>query len=175
MRVGEVLGLRWQDVDFENYRVTIKQQISFIKGGHIFQPPKTKSGNRTIPIPHQVTKVLKEVKAKQALNQKFFGPEYRKDLDLVCCTDKGTPLYHGNFSMRWNSLIKKAGLPRIRIHDARHTHASLLLQQGVNPKVVAERLGHANVSITLDTYTHLLPGIQENAVNTFANEIFGSR
>ncbi|GMA57296.1 site-specific integrase [Alicyclobacillus sacchari] len=113
------------------------------------------------------------MKRDQEEKQTLFGDDYRTDLDLVCCTDKGTPLYHGNFTARWNALIEKAGVPRIRIHDARHTHASLLLQQGINPKVVAERLGHANVSITLDTYTHLLPGIQERAVDTFANAIFG--
>ncbi|GMA50722.1 site-specific integrase [Alicyclobacillus contaminans] len=174
MRVGEVLGLRWQDVDLDNARLTVRQQISFIRGGHVFQQPKTKSGNRTIPIPQQVVHVLKQVKRDQEEKQRLFGDDYRMDLDLVCCTDKGTPLYHGNFTARWNALIEKAGVPRIRIHDARHTHASLLLQQGINPKVVAERLGHANVSITLDTYTHLLPGIQERAVDTFANEIFGN-
>lgn len=175
MRVGETLGLRWQDVDLDNARLTVRQQISFIHGGHVFQPPKTKAGNRTIPIPQQVVHVLNQVKRDQKGKQRIFGDEYRVDLDLVCCTDKGTPLYHGNLTARWNALIKNAGVPRIRIHDARHTHASLLLQQGVNPKVVAERLGHANVSITLDTYTHLLPGIQEKAVDTFANEIFGEQ
>lgn len=173
MRIGEVLGLRWRDVDLKNCKVTIQQQISFVKGGYVIQPPKTRSGNRTIPVPQQVIDVLKNVNEQQEFKEQFFGQDYQKDLDLVCCTDKGTPLYHGNFTARWNSLIEKAGIPRIRIHDIRHTHASLLLQQGVNPKVVAERLGHANVSITLDTYTHLLPGIQEKAVDTFANEIFG--
>lgn len=173
MRIGEVLGLRWRDVDLLNCKVTVQQQVSFIKGGYVIQPPKTRSGNRTIPIPNQVVDVLREVKKQRDFKREFFGKEYETSLDLVCCTDKGTPLYHGNFTARWNSLIEKAGIPRIRIHDVRHTHASLLLQQGVNPKVVAERLGHANVSITLDTYTHLLPGIQEKAVDTFANEIFG--
>ncbi|WP_258111605.1 site-specific integrase [Alicyclobacillus sp. SP_1] len=173
MRIGEVLGLRWSDVDLVNCKVTVQQQLSFVKGGYVVQPPKTRSGNRTIPVPNQVIDVLKDVKKQQDFKREFFGEDYQTGLDFVCCTDKGTPLYHGNFTARWNSLIQKAGIPRIRIHDIRHTHASLLLQQGVNPKVVAERLGHANVSITLDTYTHLLPGIQEKAVDTFAKELFG--
>lgn len=172
MRIGEVLGLRWRDILFEERKITVRQQISFVKGGYVVQEPKTRASKRSIPIPNEVIQALIKHKLSQDIRKNFFGEEYAMQADLVCCTDKGTPYYHGNLNAKWAKIIQRAGLTRIRIHDARHTHASLLLQQGANPKIVQERLGHANIGITLDTYTHLLPGIQEQAIDEFAKRFF---
>ncbi|MFE5132015.1 site-specific integrase, partial [Bacillus mobilis] len=85
--------------------------------------------------------------------------------DLVMCTPYGTPINPANVRRSLNALIKKAAVPKIRFHDLRHTHATLLLAKGVNVKVISERLGHSNIKITLDTYSHVLPTMQEDAVN----------
>ncbi|MGM2838725.1 site-specific integrase [Bacillus cereus group sp. Bce002] len=96
-----------------------------------------------------------------------------ENLDLVVCTEFGTPTHKSNIRRVFKSIIKKAEVPKIRFHDMRHTHATLLLLQGVNPKIVSERLGHADVRITLDTYSHLLPSMQKDTAIKFGEMLFG--
>ncbi|MGT8956992.1 tyrosine-type recombinase/integrase [Bacillus cereus] len=163
MRQGELLGLRWKDVDLENGHLTISQTLShdgktFLLGG------KTKSSLRKILLPASTIAKLKKHRAvvlKEKLSQ---GEEYQ-DNDLVMCTPFGTPINPANVRRSLNALIQKAAVPKIRFHDLRHTHATLLLAKGVNVKVISERLGHSNIKITLDTYSHVLPTMQEDAVN----------
>ncbi|HDR7502348.1 TPA: site-specific integrase [Bacillus toyonensis] len=163
MRQGELLGLRWKDVDLEKGHLTISQTLShdgktFLVGG------KTKSSLRKILLPASTVSKLKKHRAvilKEKLSQ---GEEYQ-DNDLVMCTPFGTPINPANVRRSLNALIKKAAVPKIRFHDLRHTHATLLLAKGVNVKVISERLGHSNIKITLDTYSHVLPTMQEDAVN----------
>ncbi|EOO24845.1 DNA integration/recombination/inversion protein [Bacillus cereus BAG1X2-3] len=163
MRQGELLGLRWKDVDLEKGHLTISQTLShdgkmFLLGG------KTKSSLRKILLPASTVAKLKKHRAvvlKEKLGQ---GEEYH-DNDLVMCTPSGTPITPANVRRSLNALIKKAAVPKIRFHDLRHTHATLLLAKGVNVKVISERLGHSNIKITLDTYSHVLPTMQEDAVN----------
>ncbi|PED86678.1 site-specific integrase [Bacillus cereus] len=163
MRQGELLGLRWKDVDLEKGHLTISQTLShdgktFLLGG------KTKSSLRKILLPASTVAKLKKHRAvvlKEKLSQ---GEEYQ-DNDLVMCTPSGTPINPANVRRSLNDLIKKAVVPKIRFHDLRHTHATLLLVKGVNVKVISERLGHSNIKITLDTYSHVLPTMQEDAVN----------
>ncbi|MEC3429847.1 site-specific integrase [Bacillus thuringiensis serovar nigeriensis] len=163
MRQGELLGLRWKDVDLEKGHLTISQTLShdgktFLLGG------KTKSSLRKILLPSSTVAKLKKHRAvvlKEKLSQ---GEEYQ-DNDLVMCTPSGTPINPANVRRSLNALIKKAAVLKIRFHDLRHTHATLLLAKGVNVKVISERLGHSNIKITLDTYSHVLPTMQEDAVN----------
>ncbi|WP_413790609.1 tyrosine-type recombinase/integrase [Bacillus thuringiensis] len=163
MRQGELLGLRWKDVDLEKGHLTISQTLShdgktFLLGG------KTKSSLRKILLPASTIAKLKKHRAvvlKEKLSQ---GEEYQ-DNDLVMCTPSGTPINPANVRRSLNALIQKAAVPKIRFHDLRHTHATLLLAKGVNVKVISERLGHSNIKITLDTYSHVLPTMQEDAVN----------
>lgn len=171
MRYGEVFGLRWQDVDLDKQPFTIQQQTLSVKVGYRFQDMKTQAAIRRVPFPRGVV-VLREVRKKQLQQRLMLGDKYCHDHDLICCTTWGTPYYHGLVTRKWNQLIERAGLPRIRIHDARHTLASILLQQGVNPKVVQERLGHEDISVTLNTYSHLLPGIQEKVIDEFVQQLF---
>ncbi|AAP08256.1 MULTISPECIES: tyrosine-type recombinase/integrase [Bacillus] len=163
MRQGELLGLRWKDVDLEKGHLIISQTLShdgktFLVGG------KTKSSLRKILLPASTIAKLKKHRAvilKEKLSQ---GEEYQ-DNDLVMCTPSGTPINPANVRRSLNALIQKAAVPKIRFHDLRHTHATLLLAKGVNVKVISERLGHSNIKITLDTYSHVLPTMQEDAVN----------
>ncbi|MDA2643556.1 MULTISPECIES: site-specific integrase [Bacillus cereus group] len=163
MRQGELLGLRWKDVDLEKGHLTISQTLShdgktFLVGG------KTKSSLRKILLPASTVAKLKKHRAvvlKEKLSQ---GEEYQ-DNDLVMCTPSGTPINPANVRRSLNALIQKAAVPKIRFHDLRHTHATLLLAKGVNVNVISERLGHSNIKITLDTYSHVLPTMQEDAVN----------
>ncbi|TKH33765.1 tyrosine-type recombinase/integrase [Bacillus cereus] len=163
MRQGELLGVRWKDVDLEKGHLIISQTLShdgktFLLGG------KTKSSLRKILLPASTVAKLKKHRAvvlKEKLSQ---GEEYQ-DNDLVMCTPSGMPINPANIRRSLNALIKKAAVPKIRFHDLRHTHATLLLAKGVNVKVISERLGHSNIKITLDTYSHVLPTMQEHAVN----------
>lgn len=163
MRQGELLGLRWKDVDLEKGHLIISQTLShdgktFLLGG------KTKSSLRKILSPTSTIAKLKKHRAavlKEKLSQ---GEEYN-DNDLVMCTSFGTPINPANVRKSSNALIKKAAVPKIRFHDLRHTHATLLLAKGVNVKEISERLGHSKIKITLDTYSHVLPTMQEDAVN----------
>ncbi len=122
-----------------------------------------KSSLRKILIPVSTLVKLKKHRAvilKEKLNR---GEEYQ-DNDLVMCTPSGRPINPSNVRRSLNNLIQKAAVPKIRFHDLRHTHATLLLAKGVNVKVIFERLGHSNFKITLDTYSHVLPTMQEDAV-----------
>lgn len=101
------------------------------------------------------------------------GPSYR-DHGLVFATAVGTPIQASNLRRAWQRIVKQADLDRLRSHDLRHAHATLLLQQGVHPKVVSERLGHASIAITLDTYSHVLPGLQAQAAAQFDRLLAGS-
>lgn len=116
---------------------------------------------------------LRRHRLEQKKERLLMGPEYQ-DAGLVFCTVKGTPLEAQNVVNRhFKRLLEKADLPRVRFHDMRHTHASLLLQQGVHPKIVSERLGHSNIGITLDTYSHVLPGMQREAAAKLDALLFG--
>jgi integrase len=169
MRRGEILGLRWKDVDLEKGVLAVRQTLS--NSGDSFQETKTKSAQRTIALPDQTILELKKHKRKVASEKLYAGPSY-VDNDLVVCTSIGTKVLPQNLIRTWYRLIEKAGVPKIRFHDLRHTHATLMLKQGVHPKIVSERLGHANIRITLDTYSHALPNLQEEAAKQFGNILF---
>ncbi|HDR8505479.1 TPA: site-specific integrase [Bacillus cereus] len=170
MRQGEILGLRWKDVDFESGCVRITQTLSS-DGKDLLPYTKTKSGSRTIDLPEATVTALKThwlfIRGEREKKCSY------KNLDLVVCTEFGTPTHKSNIRRVFKSIIKKADIPKIRFHDMRHTHATLLLLQGVNPKIVSERLGHADVRITLDTYSHLLPSMQKDTAIKFGEMLFG--
>lgn len=163
LRRGELLGLKWQGVDFDNATLTVRRTLARTKKGPAFQEPKSQASRRTVTFPEEVVKVLRAVKIEQAKQKLKAGPLYQ-DNGLVFATSVGTPLNPENITKRHlYPVLKKAGLPRIRFHDLRHTHATLLLLKGENVKVVSERLGYSSVAFTLKTYAHVLPGMQEGA------------
>ncbi|MBK0075562.1 site-specific integrase [Bacillus sp. S56] len=172
MRQGEILGLRWRDVDFETGCIRITQTLSS-DGKEILPYTKTKSGSRTVDLPEETIIQLKKHRKLIESEKLEAGSEVYNNWDLVVCTELGTPTNKSNIRRSFNSIIKKAKIPKIRFHDMRHTHATLLLLQGVNPKIVSERLGHADVRITLDTYSHLLPSMQKDTAIKFGEMLFG--
>ena len=166
LRRGEVLGMRWQDVDLEAGRLTVQQTLEETRAGLAFKAPKTAKSRRCIPMPAFAVTALRQHRADQARVKLRLGPAYR-DNGLVCARPTGDPIRPDSLSPAFAKLVRRAGLPAVRFHDLRHSHASQLLKQGVHPKVVSERLGHATVGLTLDTYSHVLPGVQEQAVEQF--------
>jgi integrase len=166
MRRGEILGLRWRDCDLERGTVSIQQTVYKSNNEILIQEPKTKGSKRTITLPDYAISCLKKHRVRQNEYKLRLGSAYT-DHDLVMANWNGTPVDPADINKDFAYAIKKAGLPRIRFHDLRHTHATILLRLGENPKVVSERLGHAEVGITLDTYSHVLPDMQKNLAQNF--------
>ncbi|MBV7509494.1 site-specific integrase [Bacillus sp. sid0103] len=166
MRRGEVLGLRWQDVDFDNLVIYIRQSLQEVKKvGLTFKEPKS-GKSRSITITPNLAKELKKLYKQQLEDKLFLGLLY-EDLDLVFAQKNGKPIQPTEMHRNYRKVVELSGLPYIRFHDIRHTHATLMLQQGVHPKVVSERLGHSTIGITMDTYTHVLPNMQKEAAHQF--------
>ena len=167
MRRGEAIGLRWSDVDLEAGRISVRRAL--IPNGRdvVVSEPKTAKGRRVIAIDLGTVDVLKAQAARQ-LDEQGEWDEAWVERGLVFTQENGGALDPESVSRYWRQSVKKAMLPQIRLHDLRHTHATLALQAGIHPKVVSERLGHATVSITLDTYSHAIPAMQEEAATLIA-------
>ena len=177
MRPGEYLALQWKDVDLKAGTVMVQRALVRRKdGGWEFAEPKTPRSRRTIPLPPSVVAALVEHKRKQAEERLAKGPEY-KNQGLVFATSTGQPLDQINLSRRhFKPILKAAGLPdTFRMYGLRHTCATLLLAAGENPKVVSERLGHASITLTLDTYSHVLPSMQQGAADRLESILFNRR
>ncbi|MBA2131964.1 tyrosine-type recombinase/integrase [Capillibacterium thermochitinicola] len=155
LRQGELLGLRWDDIDLRQGTVSVKRTVKEVRGKLVVGEPKTKSARRTVTLPKLAIEVLKEYR-KQQLQKRFLSSGY-----VFTNTQGGLVRALNMVKRSFKPLIKKACVPEIRFHDLRHTHATLLLQQGVNPKLVQERLGHSSIGLTLDTYSHVLPNMQK--------------
>jgi len=163
MRLGELLGLKWEDVDPDQERLTVKRSLQHLdKDGFVFQQPKTPKSRRSMPLGPTALEALKRLRRRQVEERLSVGPGY-KEQGLVLASAVGTPISPANVRRAFERILKAAGVERLRFHDLRHTHASLLLARGIHPKVVSERLGHASIAITLDTYSHVLPSLQEEA------------
>jgi integrase/predicted RNA-binding Zn-ribbon protein involved in translation (DUF1610 family) len=173
MRRGEGLGLRWEDVDFEAARLSVRRAL--IPSGRevVVSEPKTARGRRSIAIDPETVAVLKTQAARQ-LEQQAAWQEGWTDSGYVFTAEDGRYLNPEAVTRWFRQAVKKSMLPKIRLHDLRHTHATLALQAGVHPKVVSERLGHATVSITLDTYSHAIPAMQEEAAALIAGLVFSA-
>jgi integrase len=163
LRRGELLGLRWGDVDMERGVLHVQQTAQRITGrGVVFRQPKTRLSRRAVALSPDAVSVLRTHRREQLEERLLAGPAYA-DRDLVFASAIGTSLEAGTISRTWLRIPVAADVGHVRWHDLRHAHATLLLRQGVHPKVVSERLGHASVGITLDTYSHVLPGLQAAA------------
>ena len=167
LRRSELLGLRWKDVDLILASLRVVQSVQRLNTGEfIVQEPKTASGRRTIALSPASCLVLREHREKQEADATLLGRQLTED-DLVFSHPDGSPRDPSTLTLAFRRLTRRVGLDGVRLHDLRHTMASLYLEQGVNPKTVAERLGHASVTITLDLYSHCLPGVQEAAAVQF--------
>lgn len=166
LRRGEILALRWQDIDFQSKVASIRRSLVLVDNKTVFQDPKTYGSQRSISLPNLVMIELERHQRIQRQERISKGNTYQNN-DLIITTSLGTPVSPRNLLRSFKKILKKASLPDIRLHDIRHTHATLMLQQGEHPKIVSERLGHSNTRVTLDTYSHVLPNMQKDAVERF--------
>ncbi|MCI0998934.1 site-specific integrase [Ochrobactrum sp. C6C9] len=162
MRRGEIAALRWKHVDFEGSRIFVIESAEQTNKETRYKEPKSGKG-RVVDLPASVTKALQTHRAKQAENLLLLGIRLNDD-NFIVADHEGKPLQPRSLTDAWQDLIKSnPELPRIRFHDLRHTHATQLLAAGVHPKIASERLGHSTIGITLDLYSHVMPGMQANA------------
>lgn len=161
MRLGELLGLQWSDIDWNSGVIHVRRSV----WNNTFQEPKSRSSIRKIGMAPSLMKVLKD----------YSEDAPQSDDDLVFCNDGGGLLFETNIRNRvFNPTLKKAGLRKIRIHDLRHTYASLLINQGENLKYVQQQLGHASITTTVDRYGHLMPDAHKNASARLDESVFGT-
>jgi integrase len=165
-RRGELLGLRWSDLDVETGRVSIQQSVQRYTGtGLQATDPKTERSRRTLNLPQACTRVLRTWRAHQAQERLAAGPEWR-DLGYIFTTPLGTPVDPRNLHRKFKSLIGAAGLPpATRFHDLRHACATYLLSQGIALRTISDLLGHSSISVTSDVYAHVAPELLEDAAN----------
>lgn len=200
MRQGELLGLRWKDVDLTLGRLSVTQTLYRLGRQKIFKEPKSTRSRRSVALPAVLVEELRQLREEQSSRRRDLGAAY-EDSDLVFCQHKGRPLHGHNVTRRdLRRILDRAKLFRleevrdrktgepvvdpetdkvktrkvfIRFHDLRHSHATHMLRQGVSPKVVQERLGHATPGFTLAVYSHVLPGMQEEAAEKVAEWLMG--
>ena len=164
LREGELLALKWEDVELEDAVLRVRHTLTRTGGKVTLGPPKTKKSRRSVGLTQRAVEALRAHLSRQLEEMERMGSLYRPG-GLVFANEIGGIINPSNLRNRsFKPLLKRAGLPHIRFHDLRHTCATLLLSRNVNPKVVSEMLGHSSITITLDTYSHVLPTMQESAV-----------
>lgn len=173
MRQGELLGLKWGDIDLGSGRLQVRRTLQRQRAaGLVFESPKTAKSRRTIVLSKVAIEALQKHRLVQVEERLRLGPAW-SDSDLVFPGPLGGPRDPGKVTYAFKQALEKNGLPKVRFHDLRHTAATLLLSQGMHPKVVSEMLGHATITITLDTYSHLVPVLHERAAAAM-DHMFGS-
>lgn len=173
-RRGELLGLRWVDVDLAAGVIRIRRSLSKLGGVARLLGTKT-SRNRTLSIGESVVRALERHRAEQQVRRREVGSEWRDEWGLVFTDDVGAPIDPMQVTVEFRRLVRVYDVPVIRLHDLRHTHASLLLSQGAPIKLVSERLGHAKIAMTMDVYAHLLPAMDGDATASLDASIRAAR
>jgi len=173
LRQGEALGLAWEAVDLDAATLTVRQALQRQPGGGlVLVPPKSRAGRRTIPMPDQLVEALRGHRVAQATERLAAGSMWT-DSGMVFTGPTGKPIDPRADHREWQRLLLKAGVPAARLHDARHTAATLLLAQGVPARVVMELLGHSQVTLTLGTYTHVVPELARDAAVRMGDALWG--
>jgi integrase len=163
LRQGEVLGLRWSDVDLDRQSLTVGAALQRVSGkGLVLVEPKTETSRRKITLPGYCLGVLREHRVRQLRDRLLAGSRW-SETGLVFTSALGTGLESGLVTKRLQRILAACGLPRLRFHDLRHSAASLLGAQGVPPRVVMEVLGHSRISVTMDLYSHVFPSLLGDA------------
>lgn len=171
MRRGELVGLRWRDVDLESRRISVRNAIVSVGYQACRSDPKTRRGHRTIDVDHRTKGMLADHRRAQDDDREAAG--LAGPSEFVFTKPDGAPFHPELVRQAFDRRVARTSVPRIRFHDLRHTHATLLLKAGAPPKVVSERLGHATVAFTMDIYAHVIPGMQAEAADMFRNLVFG--
>jgi integrase len=171
LRQGELLGLKWEDVDLESGTLRVCRTLVTAKGGPVLTAPKTKGSRRSVKLTQGAVEALRSHLKHQLQEIDRAGSLWREN-GLMFASESGEPLDRRYLtSCRYKALLKRAELPMIRFHDLRHTCATLLLTKNVNPKIVSEMLGHASIAITLDTYSHVLPNMRDQAASAMEDAL----
>ena len=173
LRRGEALGLRWEDLDLDGAALYVIQQIVEVRGQPVVGTPKTKHGARVVSLDTATVATLRRHRAVQELERRAWGPAWN-EAGLVFTREDGRVLRPQYATKHFAALAGRLGLPVIRVHDLRHTHASVALAAGVDLKVVSERLGHSQISITADLYTHVSRGVSQAAADRIADTMRGT-
>lgn len=173
VRRSELLGLTWPDVDLDRATSSVRRTVVQVEGGYeLREAQKSDTSARTIHLDQRTVRMLRRRLDEQAAIRRDAGAGWNPE-QLVFPRPDGSWWNPPAITLAFGRAVKRAPVPSIRLHDLRHTHASLLLAAGVNPKVVSERLGHSSVSFTLDTYAHVMPGMQPEAAALFERLVFG--
>lgn len=172
MRRGEVLGLHWEDVDVDAGTVRIHRTLVSVEYRLTFSTPKSARSRRLLQLDAKTVAALKRHRAAQ-LRERLAQGTPHSGSELVFTHENGGPLHPDRLTHLFNRHVKTLGMPRIRLHDLRHTYATLALEAGLNPRVVSDRLGHSNVAFTLAVYAHVLPSMDQEAADRVAALIFG--
>ncbi len=170
MRRGETLGLRWRDIDFDRSRISVRQALVSVGYDILTSTPKNHQA-RVIDLDSATVDQLRAHGNRQHQDRNDWGTGYQNE-GLVFCKENGTPIHPHTFSQAFERLIAKLDLPRIRLHDLRHTHATIAMSAGVPIKVISERLGHEAPAFTMKQYAHVMPGMQIEAARSVADRVF---
>jgi integrase len=172
LRQSEALALRWSDVDLDNGTLSVRRGLHRISGqGLVYEEPKADRSRRNLALPAQLVDALKAQRAAQLEERIAAGPLW-EDHDLVFAQPNGRPIERKSDWRAWKALLRQAGVREVRLHDGRHTAATLLLSEGVHPRVVMEVLGHAQMRTTTDTYSHVMPALGRDAADRMGSALW---
>lgn len=175
LRQSEALGLQWRDLDLENGTLTVQRGLHRVKGrGLVYEEPKADRSRRTLALPEQLVDALKAHRTLQAAERLHAGSEWEEH-GLVFAQVTGRPIDKKGDWKAWKAVLAKAELRDVRLHDGRHTAATLLLSAGVHPRVVMELLGHSQMRTTTDTYSHVMPALAQQAADIMGGALWGPR
>jgi integrase len=173
LRQSEALGLRWADVDLANGTLSVRRGLHRVAGqGLVYEEPKAELSRRTLGLPTQLVDALRVHRAAQ-LEERVTAGSLWEDHDLDFAQANGRPIERKSDWQAWKALLREAGVREVRLHDGRHTAATLLLSEGVHPRVVMEVLGHAQMRTTTDTYSHVMPALGRDAADWMGNALWG--
>lgn len=173
LRRGELLALKWQDIDFDNCKVKIRNNLVQVGNEIIIKEPKTESSIREIELPTTIIQLLKKERKKYIEKKMRLGKEFN-DNDLIICKKNGDPFKPHSFTNKFRRFLARNNLKTIRLHDLRHTNATLMLKYGINPKVAQQRLGHSSISTTMDVYSHVITEVEKEAAAKLDSGIFSN-
>ncbi|AHM56364.1 tyrosine recombinase xerC-like [Peptoclostridium acidaminophilum DSM 3953] len=175
LRRGELLALKWEDIDFNKGIITIQRNLVRAGTKLVFKDPKSETSNRKLKLSPTLLSMLKEHRRKQLEHKIAFESLYCAN-DFLFCKENGEPINPAGFSHRFGDFLRRHDdLPNVRLHDLRHTNATLMLQQNISPKIASSRLGHSNISITLDLYSHVLFDMEEKTANLMDDILYKAK
>lgn len=160
LRLGEVTGLAWSDIDLKKGTVRVRQTLGRLSGEFVIGEPKSRNSRRTLAVPHFALASLRMHRARRNRERLLAGPLWRDQADLVFTTSLGEPLNPSSLTRRFRATLADLKLPTMRFHDLRHSCASLLIAEGVHPRLIMETLGHSQISLTMNRYAHVAPVVQ---------------